>query len=240
MAAKSRKQVSAVADATAENIVEKTAAAEVANEVPAAAAVAEAPAETAADAAASREITSLCPVVVCAFAGTEEKMQAIWERHYRGDFKVITVAPDASIKDIVAEGIADETVDDIFALVPANTFPCSEIRYEELFLPVVYLYKTGKAVYNHSLPKAIDKAVAVELLADDSLDDETFCRRLSEASTRPVKVGFSFGNFVMPVVRATPCENKVIEGLLCYKYLACSPEGFNAIQPLVDTTILKS
>ena len=158
--------------------------------------MAEAPAETAADAAASREITSLCPVVVCAFAGTEEKMQAIWDRHYRGDFKVITVAPDVSIKDIVAEIIADETVADTFALVPANTFPCSEIRYEELLMPVVYLYKTGKAVYNHSLPKAIDKAVAVELMADDSLDDETFCRRLSEASTRPVKVGFSFGNFV--------------------------------------------
>lgn len=238
MATKSRKQVSAVASATAENIVGKKATKIAPEEKEASIAAAEAPAETVA--AATREITSLCPVVVCAFTGTEAKMQAIWERLYRGDFKVVTVDPDASIKDTVAELVADETVADTFALVPANTFPCSEIRYEELLLPVVYLYKTGKTVYNHSLPKAIDKAVAVELLADDTIDDETFCRRLSEASTRPVKVGFSFGNFVMPVVRATPCENKVIEGLLCYKYLACSPEGFNAVQPLVDTTIMKS
>lgn len=239
MTSKKNKQVPAVSTETVGNIVGQVQEGEVSASMDVAASNGE-ESEKKTENSTENIIPSLVEIVVCAFEGTEERMQRIWEKNFPGDFKLLSVPTEVSIKDIVAECIADETVADVFSLVPANTFPCSEIYREELFLPIVYIYGHGKVRYDHRLPKCFDKSTVVELLADDSIDDETFCKICSERYSRPVKVGYSFGNFIMPVLRSTPCLNKVAEGILQYKYLACSPEGFDAIGPLLDTTILKS
>lgn len=236
---KTNKQVPAVSTETVGDVVDQTQERQIAESMEVAVSSMEDPGKAPED-SSENIIPSLMEIVVCAFEGTEERVQRIWERNFPGDFKLLSVPTEVSIKDIVAECIADETVADVFSLIPANTFPCSEIYREELFLPVVYVYGHGKMRYDHRLPKCFDKSAVVDLLADDSIDDETFCKICAGRYSRPVKAGYSFGNFVMPVLRSTPCLNKVAEGILQYKYLACSPEGFDAIVPLLDTTILKS
>ena len=62
---------------------------------------------------------------------------------------------------------------------------------------------------------------------------------VSKYRTRPVRVGYTFGNFVTPVLRANPCENIVLEGFLRRKFIAASPEGFSAIETMIRDHLLK-
>ena len=176
-------------------------------------------------------------MVLC-WPGTEELMEKIWRKMYSGDGLAFGTVPENS--DTVAElaGIvADETVADRFVLVMPGCVPCCKVTEVELALPVVYVEKSGKRLLDNGLPMMFDKDILVDVLAQagDKADSETVLEAYNRAAgVRPVEVGMSFGNYVTPVRRAVPCENRVIEALLKKKFLLCSSEGFRAIRNILE------
>ena len=66
-------------------------------------------------------------LVVCAYEGTDGQLSKVWEKMTGVKPVVITVEPDADIRDILAGIIADNNISDDFILVPANCVPCAKI-----------------------------------------------------------------------------------------------------------------
>ena len=187
------------------------------------------------------ETTPTVQLVVCAYSGTEDLLRQIWQKHCPAtEILIMSVAEDYSVREAIEECLATATVAEQFVFVPANAFPCAPIKFTELCVPVVYVNKAGQEQYDHRLPILFDKANLVEYLATSDDEGEAFIRGyMPRYATRPVQVGFSFGNYVMPVLRGNPCENVVLEGLLRRKFITASPTGFAAISGLVTQTLLK-
>lgn len=177
-------------------------------------------------------------VMVLCWPGTEDLMEKIWRKMYAGDGLAFGTIPENSGTVAELAGIvADETVADRFVLVTPGCVPCSRVTDAELNLPVIYVEKSGKRLHDHGLPMAFEKDILVDVLAQagDQADSETVLEAYNKAAgVRPVEVGMSFGNYVTPVRRAVPCENKVVEALLRKKFLTCSPEGFNAVRHILE------
>ena len=180
-------------------------------------------------------------LVVCAYSGTEDLLRQIWQKHCPAtEILVMPVAENYSVREAIEECLATAAVAEQFVFVPANAFPCAPVNFAELCVPVVYVNKAGHEQYDHRLPILFDKTNLVEYLAASNDEGETFIRSyMQRYATRPVQVGFSFGNYVMPVLRGNPCENVVLEGLLRRKFITASPTGFAAISGLVTQTLLK-
>lgn len=175
-------------------------------------------------------------VTVLCWPGTEELVKKIWKRFSPGllaSFRTVPEGTDTAA--VLADIVADETVPDKFVLVMPGCVPCCHID-AELGVPVVYVEKSGKRIYDHGLPMEFDKEILVDVLAQTGSDDaEVLLKSYGDAAgLRPVEVGMSFGNYVTPVRRAAPCENRVIEALLRKKFLLCSPEGFSAIRNILE------
>ena len=186
------------------------------------------------------DVQPLNQIVVCAFSGTEELMETIWKKFCSVQPLILPVHPDLDIRTILELCIADSRINDSFVLVPANTFPCSAVEPEELYLPVVYVDRQNKEHYNHRLPMAFSKENLAEYLPATEDEGESLVNGyVLKYRTRPVRVGFSFGNYVTPVLRANPCENIVLEGFIRRKFIAASDEGFSAIETLIREHLLK-
>lgn len=186
------------------------------------------------------DVQPLNQIVVCAFSGTEALMESIWTKFCSVRPLILSVLPDTDIRTILELCIADSRIDDSFVLVPANTFPCSAVEPEELYLPVVYVDRQNKEHYAHRLPMAFSKDDLAEYLPCTEDEGESLVKGyVSKYRTRPVRVGYTFGNFVTPVLRANPCENIVLEGFLRRKFIAASPEGFSAIETMIRDHLLK-
>ena len=102
MTSKKNKQVPAVSTETVGNIVGQVQEGEVSASMDVAASNGE-ESEKKPENSTENIIPSLVEIVVCAFEGTEERMQRIWEKNFPGDFKLLSVPTEVSIKDIVAE-----------------------------------------------------------------------------------------------------------------------------------------
>lgn len=152
----------------------------------------------------------------------------------------MSVSENYSVREAIEECLANAAIAEQFVFIPANAFPCAPIKFAELCVPVVYVNKAGQEQYDHRLPILFDKANLVEYLAASDDEGETFIRGyMQRYATRPVHVGFSFGNYVMPVLRGSPCENVVLEGLLRRKFITASSTGFAAISGLITKMLLK-
>lgn len=172
-------------------------------------------------------------VVVCVYEGHEEELKAVWEKKFDGEFKIVSVSETCDLKEVLAELVADTEIKDDFVLVPADTVPCSPVTESELRVPVVYVSGDGEKRYDEKVPLNVSKDTAVELLADDSLDSPGVVKAILDKGTRPLEVGYTFGNYVTPVRRANPCEHIVVEALIRKKFLITSPEGFGAVKHLL-------
>lgn len=179
-------------------------------------------------------------LVICAYSGTEQLLAEIWKQNCDVPFEVFSVAPDTDIREAIEACIADADIADEFVIVPANAFPCAPVSFAELSVPVVYVDNNQQLHYNFRLPMHFIKDKLVEHLAASDATGENFVKEYVEQyCTRPMQVGFSFGNYVTPVLRSTPCESVVLEGLLRRKFIVATPDGFSAIEPLIRTTLLK-
>ncbi len=178
-------------------------------------------------------------LVVCAYEGTDGQLSKVWDKMTGVKPVVITTKPDADIRDILADIIADNNVADDFILAPANCLPCSKISMEELATPLVFLDVQGNKVYGERLPKPFSKEKLVEMLPADGKTSEEFLKDYFKKNLhRPIEAGFRFGNIVTPVYRANPCEHLVIEAFVRKKFVFATPQGYAAITHLIDQYLL--
>lgn len=189
--------------------------------------------------AAAKVAADKTNLVVCAYEGTDNQLLKVWERMTGVKPVVVTVEPDADIRDILAGIVADGSVADDFVFVPANCVPCAEISIAELSTPLVFLDIQGNRVYGERLPKPFSKEKLVEALPADGQTSEEFLKDYFKKNLhRPVEAGFRFGNIVTPVYRSNPCENIVIEAFVRKKFVFATPGGYAAITRLIDQYLL--
>lgn len=183
--------------------------------------------------------TSAVSVVIGAYPGTGELMGRLWDLFHSGAHKVLEVESDRSLRDVFIEILKDTSIADRFTYTPANLIPCTAIDDATLRQTYVYMNRDGRREYSSRIPITADKDKVTEILLDESIkDDEAFARAIA-GERRAMDVGFAFGNFITPVLRANPCENVVIEAFLRKFFVAASPEGFAAISGLVAKALLK-
>lgn len=186
--------------------------------------------------------TMLHRIAVCAYEGTEEQLEKVWEKMTGETPVIIPAAPDADIRELLAEVIAIPHVADDFVLVPANCVPCAPVSFAELAVPTVYVDRAGTRRYCSGLPVPFSKELIVGALPGDGTEPgtaEEFMKDYFKKNLhRPVDVGFSFGNYVTPVLRGNPCEHIVIEAFVRKKFVTASPEGYRAIAGLIDRYLL--
>ena len=198
--------------------------------------------ENTAPVAASTKMSgqALRKLVICAYHGTEDRMEKVWRKMTGISSLIIAVDQEQPLLDIIADVIASPEVDGDFILVPANCVPCSPISLDELAGPFVFVDVSGRRHYSDRLPLPLNKDLLVdELVAQDEVDSEAFMATYFRNHLhRPIEGGFRFGNLVTPVYRANPCENLVIEAFVRKKFVTASPEGFEAIAVLVDQYLL--
>lgn len=183
--------------------------------------------------------TPAISVVIGAYPGTGELMGKLWNRFYTGAHKVVEVESGKSLRDVFVDILKDSSIADRFTYTPANLIPCTVIDDATLRQTYAYLNREGRRGYSSRIPLTADKDKVTEALLDEDIkDDEAFARALA-GDRRAMDVGFAFGNFITPVLRANPCENVVIEAFLRKFFVAASPEGFAAISGLVTKALLK-
>lgn len=179
--------------------------------------------------------------VILAFSGTEEKMSKLWEKAGLDvPFVVISVPEDYKTLDILPSLLVDESIGDEFVLIPANTFPAGRITEASICIPRVYIQKDGREIYDSFFPIFIEKDYLEEILKNDkltALGSEAVVKALVTHIGRPEQGGFSFGNAICPVTRATPCEHVVIEALLKKLFIGCNRAGWDGIASLTDKLV---
>lgn len=214
---------------------EEAAADPAAPEAPAAgeaAAEPEAPAEEAAD-----------PIrlIILAYPGTESLMSRVWAKNIYAPFRIIPFEDGDSLISILEDVIAMNDVDRVFAVAPANLVPCAPISWDELQLPRVDVLQQDNVLYWGRVPVCFDKELLVDNLpVDEELDDESFVRAYVKSfyAGRPEQVSHSFGNYFVKVLRGTPCESVVIEGLMHKRYLYANAVGWAAVADLIEKALL--
>lgn len=195
-----------------------------------------------------------CPaVVVMCHPGTLNLMKRIWEERLQNT-ALIFIELDESTEGLLNQlgrALAHKEITPTFVLAPANLIPCSEITLDDLQIPVVYVTKDGKRVYDAVVPMTFDVEKAQELIEEMAIADtysaeefvklnEDFARAYAERHrTRALEVGISFGNYISPVTRGTPCGNKVIEALMRKIFLSANKVGFEAIESEIIMTLKK-
>lgn len=202
-------------------------------------------AEPAAEEEAQEEEAAADPdplhLIVLAHPGTEELLRRVWEIFYDLPLRVIPFQEGDTLATVLESIMAMEDVDRMFAVVPANCIPCSEVRWGELQLPRVYVDTTGNRSFWGRVPVCFDKEVLVDFLPAHSEDgDEALVNAYVSAfgCGRPEMVGQSFGNYIVNVMRGAPCESAVIECLLQKRFLYANAVGWNAIADLIAKAFL--
>lgn len=216
---------------------------------PVAAETAEAPAqEAAAEEAAAAEPEApaeeaAVPIrlIILAYPGTESLMSRVWAKNIDAPFRIIPFKDGDSLISILEDVIAMNDVDRVFAVAPANLVPCAPISLDELQLPRVDVLQQDNILYWGRVPVCFDKELLVDNLpVDEELDDESFVRAYvkSFCAGRPEQVSHSFGNYFVKVLRGTPCESVVIEGLMHKRYLYANAVGWAAVADLIEKALL--
>lgn len=211
---------------------------------PVAAETAEAPAQEAAAAepeAPAEEAAVPIRLIILAYPGTESLMSRVWAKNIDAPFRIIPFEDGDSLISILEDVIAMNDVDRVFAVAPANLVPCAPISWDELQLPRVDVLQQDNVLYWGRVPVCFDKELLVDNLPEkDELDDESFVRAYVKSfySGRPEQVSHSFGNYIVKVLRGTPCESVVIEGLLHKRYLYANAVGWAAVADLIEKALL--
>lgn len=180
-------------------------------------------------------------LIILAYPGTESLMSRVWAKNIDAPFRIIPFKDGDSLISILEDVIAMNDVDRVFAVAPANLVPCAPISLDELQLPRVDVLQQDNILYWGRVPVCFDKELLVDNLpVDEELDDESFVRAYvkSFCAGRPEQVSHSFGNYFVKVLRGTPCESVVIEGLMHKRYLYANAVGWAAVADLIEKALL--
>ncbi len=174
-------------------------------------------------------------LIVCAYEGTEQTMQRIWDSMCETPSLVFGIDENTSYKDVIASCIADQDIADKFIFVPANVIPCSPILLEEMFTPQVLL--DSKRGISYDLPMRIDKDLIIELVSDVNSSDREMFEAYLRTLNRAVFASHYFGNTVAVVLRSNPDLEVLKEAMKTRKFIRTSAVGFKASSHLLKELI---
>ena len=174
-------------------------------------------------------------LIVCAYEGTEQTMQRIWNSMCETPSEVLGIDENTSYKDVIASCIANQEIADKFIFVPANVVPCSPILLEEMFTPQVLL--DSKRGISYDLPMRIDKDVITELVADGNSSDSEMFESYFRTLNRAVFASHYYGNSVAVVLRSNPDLEVLKEAMKTRKFIRTSAVGFKASSHLLKELI---
>ncbi len=178
-------------------------------------------------------------LVVLAHPGTEDLVQRIWEKFYDMPVRIVPFQETDTLVSLLESVMAMEDVDRHFAVIPANLVPCAPVRWSELQVPRADDLGNGKLVFWGRVPVCFDKEVLVDFLPYYGTNsDEEFVKLYVTERARPELVSHSYGNFYTKVLRATPCESVVIEGLMRRRFIYANAIGWDAIKDLLIQALL--
>lgn len=195
---------------------------------------------------------SYCPaVVVMCHPGTLELMTRVWtERLPNTELIFIELeSENETLLEQLGRALSHQDITHGFVLAPANLIPCSEITLDDLLIPVVYVTKDGNKRFDATVPMPFTVEDAQALIQEIVTKEDPTPDELAELSeqfaatyaarhrTRALEVGLSFGNYISPVTRGTPCGNKVVEALMRKKFLSANKVGFEAITSEIIMTL---
>lgn len=200
----------------------------------------EAAEDSAAPEASAEEAAVPIRLIILAYPGTESLMSRVWAKNIDIPFRIIPFEEGDSLISILEDVIAMNDVDRVFAVAPANLVPCAPISWDELQLPRVDVLQQNNVLYWGRVPVCFDKELLVDILPDDELGNELFVRSYVKSfyAGRPEQVSHSFGNYFVKVLRGTPCESVVIEGLMHKRYLYANAVGWAAVADLIEKALL--
>ena len=174
-------------------------------------------------------------LIVCAYEGTEQTMQRIWNSMCETPSEVLGIDENTSYKDVIASCIANQEIADKFIFVPANVVPCSPILLEEMFTPQVLL--DSKRGISYDLPMLIDKHTITELVADENSSDSEMFESYFRTLNRAVFASHYYGNSVAVVLRSNPDLEVLKEAMKTRKFIRTSAVGFKASSHLLKELI---
>lgn len=178
-------------------------------------------------------------LIVCAYPGTEDLVKRIWEKFYDLPVRIVFFQEGQSLVHLLETVMVMEDVDKVFTVIPANLVPCAPVRWSELQTPRADDHGGDKLCFWGRVPVCFNKDVLVDFLpANDTLSDEEFVKAYITGIRRPDLVSHSYGNFFTKVLRATPCEAVVIEGLMRKRFIYANAAGWNAISDLLVQALL--
>lgn len=193
-----------------------------------------------------------CPaVVVMCHPGTIDLMKRVWTERLT-ETELIFIELDSeneTLLEQVGRALAHQDITPGFVLAPANLIPCSKITLDDLQIPVVYVAKDGKKTYGATVPMPFTvedtQALIQELVTKEDptpaelaeLSEQFAATYAARHRTRALEVGLSFGNYISPVTRGTPCGNKVVEAMMRKKFLSANRVGFEAITSEIIMTL---
>lgn len=181
--------------------------------------------------------TATIPVVVLAYNGTEPLLRALWEKSYTGAFKIMSVPDNYGLLEVLTSILVDTEVAEEFVLVQANTFPLVKMNFTELSIPAVYVTQNGNEQYNSRVPTLLSKERLAEALSalerESDFNPERTMKACAILPDRPLAVSHTFGNYIFQVITGSPCEHRVIEGLIRRRFMGTTVAGWNAIRRLL-------
>lgn len=178
-------------------------------------------------------------LIVCAYPGTEELVKRIWEKMYDLPFRIVPFQEVDTLVSLLESVMVMEDVDKMFTVIPADLVPCAPVRWSELQTPRADDQGGGKLCFWGRVPVCFNKDILVDFLpANDTLSDEEFVKAYVTGIQRPDLVSHSYGNFFTKVLRATPCEAVVIEGLVRKRFIYANAVGWSAIKDLLAQALL--
>lgn len=180
-------------------------------------------------------------LVLLAHPGTGAIVERIWKKFCPGAVLVIPYVGSESLVSVLENLVADVNVDRNFVLIPANLVPLCPVSWEELQLLRVYVNGDGSKIFWGRVPVRFDKDALADFLPDNAeLDGEALVQKYQETfiRTRAEAVGHTFGNYIFNVLRGTPCEHLVIEGILSRRFCYANVTGWDAIENLLTKALL--
>lgn len=179
-------------------------------------------------------------LVVLAYPGTEDLVRRVWEKFYDLPVRIVTFQESDSLVSLLESVMAMEDVARVFAVIPGNLVPLAPVRWSELQTLRADDLGNGRLSLWGRVPVCFDKEALAEFLPDhDNFDGEAFVQQYFSvfAHTRPELVSHSYGNYLIKVLRANPCESVVIEGLLHKRFLYANAVGWEAVSDLVENLL---
>ena len=101
-------------------------------------------------------------IVIAAYPGTKDLLQALWQKAAPGHCTLVFV-DDAPFAKQFPALIADASIPDEFVFVPANCAPVAPVDFADLAQLKVYVRKDGSRHYAERLPMLLNKVALVEL-----------------------------------------------------------------------------